>query len=261
MALRVKISARAANEVRQAAEWWLVNRTSAPGAIGTDFAESVALLAEQPAIGAKYSGSRTPGVRRLFLSRVGYFIYYRVDGTELRVLEFCRSGMPVARVSALAVSKLPPNISSNRNASATATTAMSSEDFLFSLVDEIQRKQRESSFAALLPRERIFYLVSALEAELNNGGFNQFFFNSAGDFTTESVEALRTIGADQTAMLLEQAADVFRPVTPSPNWSERQAQVNAFTEAQNATLESLDRMFDAYRDNLSRLLANFMESA
>lgn len=97
MTLRVKISARAAAEVRQAARWWLTHRPAAPGAIGTDFAESVALLAEQPGIGAKYAGARTTGVRRLFLSRVGYFIYYRADAAELRVLAFwhaSRGGQP-----------------------------------------------------------------------------------------------------------------------------------------------------------------------
>jgi plasmid stabilization system protein ParE len=88
MALRVKISARAASEVRRAAEWWLVNRPAAPGAIGSDFGEAVALLAEQPGIGAKYSGARVRGVRRLFLSRIGYFIYYRADASELKVLAF-----------------------------------------------------------------------------------------------------------------------------------------------------------------------------
>lgn len=88
MPLRIRISARAANEVRRAAQWWLENRPAAPGAIGTDFAESVALLAEQPGIGAKYAGSRTPGVRRLYLSRTRYFIYYRADGRDLKVLAF-----------------------------------------------------------------------------------------------------------------------------------------------------------------------------
>jgi plasmid stabilization system protein ParE len=91
MALRVKISARAAAEIRRAAEWWLANRPAAPAAIGTDFADAVALLAEQPGIGAKYEGSRVPGVRRLFLSRVGYFIYYTADVQDLRVLAFWHS--------------------------------------------------------------------------------------------------------------------------------------------------------------------------
>jgi plasmid stabilization system protein ParE len=48
MALQVKISSRAAKQVQKAAEWWEQNRPAAPGAIGADFGEAVALLAEQP---------------------------------------------------------------------------------------------------------------------------------------------------------------------------------------------------------------------
>lgn len=88
MALRVKVATRAASQVRKAAEWWVLNRPAAPGAIGADFGESVALLAEQPGIGAKYAGARTPAVRRIFLSRVGYFIYYEVEGDYLHILAF-----------------------------------------------------------------------------------------------------------------------------------------------------------------------------
>ncbi len=91
MALRVKISARAAGEVRKAADWWLLNRPAALGAVATDFGEAIALLAEQPGIGAKYIGSKTPGVRRLFLSRVRYFVYYRADEQNLNVLAFWHS--------------------------------------------------------------------------------------------------------------------------------------------------------------------------
>jgi plasmid stabilization system protein ParE len=88
MALRVKVSARAASQVRKAADWWAANRPSAPGAIAVDFGESVALLAEQPGIGAEVVGARTPGVRRLYLSRVRYFVYYQAVGDELRILAF-----------------------------------------------------------------------------------------------------------------------------------------------------------------------------
>jgi plasmid stabilization system protein ParE len=88
VALRVKVSARAAKQVRSAATWWAANRPAAPGAIAADFGESVALLAEQPGLGARYIGARTPGVRRLYLSRVRYFVYYQATSTELRVLAF-----------------------------------------------------------------------------------------------------------------------------------------------------------------------------
>lgn len=72
MTLRVKVSARAASQVRRAAGWWFENRPSAPGAIAKDFGEAVVLLAEHSGIGSKYSGSRAAGVRRLYLGRVGY---------------------------------------------------------------------------------------------------------------------------------------------------------------------------------------------
>ena len=88
MALRVKISTRAATQVRRAADGWAENRPSARGAVAADFGASVALLAEQPGIGAKYDGARTLGVRRLFLGRVGYFVYYKATNSELQVLAF-----------------------------------------------------------------------------------------------------------------------------------------------------------------------------
>jgi plasmid stabilization system protein ParE len=86
MALRIKISARAAGQLRKAAEWWAQNRPAAPGAVGADFREAVVLLAEQPGIGARYEGARAPGVRRLYLGRIRYFIYYKAEGDTLHVL-------------------------------------------------------------------------------------------------------------------------------------------------------------------------------
>jgi plasmid stabilization system protein ParE len=91
MALRIKVSARAAAQTRRAADWWLRNRPAAPGAVANDIRESIALLAEQPGIGAKYEGARAPGVRRLFLGRIGYFLYYRVENETLEVLALWHS--------------------------------------------------------------------------------------------------------------------------------------------------------------------------
>ena len=86
MTLRVKISARAASHIRKAAEWWAENRPAAPGAVRTDIGDALALLAEQPGIGATYEGSRPQGVRRLLVGRIRYFIYYRSTRDTLEVL-------------------------------------------------------------------------------------------------------------------------------------------------------------------------------
>jgi plasmid stabilization system protein ParE len=88
MARRVTISARAAREIQSAAAWWQANRPAAPGAIAADFGEAVALLAEQPGLGVRCDGARIAGVRRVFLARVGYFIYYVANADQLKVLAF-----------------------------------------------------------------------------------------------------------------------------------------------------------------------------
>ena len=86
MALRVRVSARAAKQIGRSAEWWFANRPSAPGAVARDVGESLALLAEQPGIGSNCEGARVSGVRRLYLGRIGYFIYYREISGSLEVL-------------------------------------------------------------------------------------------------------------------------------------------------------------------------------
>lgn len=86
MALRVKVSARAASHIRKAAEWWAENRPAAPGAVRTDIGEALALLVQQPGIGTAYEGARTKGVRRLLVGRIRYFIFYHVTPDTLEVL-------------------------------------------------------------------------------------------------------------------------------------------------------------------------------
>ena len=86
MALRVKVSARAASQIRKAAEWWAENRPAAPGAVRMDIGEALALLALQPGFGTAYEGARTKGIRRLLVGRIRYFIYYRATTEALEVL-------------------------------------------------------------------------------------------------------------------------------------------------------------------------------
>jgi hypothetical protein len=62
---------------------------------------------------------------------------------------------------------------------------------------------------ALTEAQRNFYYNQNLEREINNGGFNQYFINSSGDFVHETINSLRTIGAHHTADILQAAIDSF----------------------------------------------------
>ena len=91
MALSVRIKTRAQREIERAAEWWSINRLAAPGAVRMDLEAALALLIEEPGICTKVETSRTVVVRRLYLPRVGYYIYYRVRGNFLDVVAFWHS--------------------------------------------------------------------------------------------------------------------------------------------------------------------------
>lgn len=91
MTLVVQIKSRAQREIEQAAEWWAANRPSAPGAVRKDMEAALALLVEEPGIGTKIETARMDTVRRLYLTRVRYFLYYRVRGKFLEVVAFWHS--------------------------------------------------------------------------------------------------------------------------------------------------------------------------
>jgi hypothetical protein len=58
---------------------------------------------------------------------------------------------------------------------------------------------------ALSREERCVLAVEALEREVNNGGYNQFFVNSSREYTGEVEEALRAIGCPKTADITRDA--------------------------------------------------------
>lgn len=88
MALTIRIKPRAQREIERAAEWWAENRLAAPGAIREDLEMALALLILEPGVGTKVETPRVEVVRRLYLPRVRYFMYYRVRGNDLEVIAF-----------------------------------------------------------------------------------------------------------------------------------------------------------------------------
>ena len=62
---------------------------------------------------------------------------------------------------------------------------------------------------ASLPRGfQIFHVSFIVEAEVANGGFNQYFWNNSGESAPQVPGALRALGADEAATLFEQVRRV-----------------------------------------------------
>ncbi len=91
--LPIRIVRSAAKAIAEAADWWQVNRTKAPEAFMEDLDSALHLIALQPNIGAKAKNMKLVDVRRIHLSRVHYYLYYRIKHTSssMEILAFWHS--------------------------------------------------------------------------------------------------------------------------------------------------------------------------
>jgi len=88
--LPVGVSALAAAQIRAAEVWWRRHRPKAPNAIREDLERASSLIAAQPQVGARARNVALPGVRRLHLARIRYYLYYRdvEDARRVEILAF-----------------------------------------------------------------------------------------------------------------------------------------------------------------------------
>jgi hypothetical protein len=129
--------------------------------------------------------------------------------------------------------------------------------FSIALSDLVYSRAGPAGLEGLRPAEQVVFCIDGLEREVNNGGFEQFFINSPGEYATQTESALRTIGARHTAALVTQAIAVF-PDGPSPDHDRRAEQVDALPDEALALLDSLTAEFVEYRDDLSGLVRAYV---
>mgnify|MGYP006169185315 CR=1 FL=1 len=115
-----------------------------------------------------------------------------------------------------------------------------------SLVARVHRS--DEGFAGLTLAEQHYYAVSVLKGEVYNGGVEQYFGNSSGDFYLHACAGLRELGALQTLALLEEARRVLFGTQPVPlAQGERQLAMPTYADEGDAdceaALDALDTRF------------------
>ncbi|MGD0401109.1 MAG: DMP19 family protein [Syntrophobacteraceae bacterium] len=114
------------------------------------------------------------------------------------------------------------------------------------------------NYDALSVPERFFRAIWELEAEVNNGGFHQYFSNSSGRLVPDVIDALHAIGAIQMANIVGRAIEA---VGPDVSWSDdtaRQARMDDLSPEIVEALNDLGQAFYAYPDNLTALLYRYV---
>jgi hypothetical protein len=138
----------------------------------------------------------------------------------------------------------------------------SSDDALYEWLDELY----EANNAAFkkpdraTPEQAILICVYNLQAEVLNGGWHQYFGNSAADDLPRLRSALRKIGAARALNLLKTACGLFPRGSPGRTHQTRLRQLEKMSAKRLQTMETLDDEFvTIVEDTIARLKAYLTE--
>lgn len=85
------ISARARREIAEAQEWWKAHRDKAPQALEDELRDTFELLLQTPQIGILVPTRKQKFMRRTYLKRTRYYVYYRNTAPGIEILALWHS--------------------------------------------------------------------------------------------------------------------------------------------------------------------------
>jgi hypothetical protein len=135
---------------------------------------------------------------------------------------------------------------------------MTKNEILIKLMKAPTTKFLKGDFALQSFPQKVFTSVWAIEAEVNNGGFSQYFFNTACETAAFVVEALDAIGAPKTADICRRAIRAGFPSGLPSTAEEISSAAAEFPEDTLKQLEALDREFFAYPHDLTALVYDYV---
>jgi hypothetical protein len=126
------------------------------------------------------------------------------------------------------------------------------------MIDEyLSRRFYEDENSLTAPEKNVVF-VENVEREVNNGGFSQFFYNPTGNYAHESVDALREIGAETTAELLQKAIDQFPDGQVPKDEDARMVVLEQIGETAEKAWSKLDDEFYESEDNITALVLEYV---
>ncbi|HIZ54841.1 MAG TPA: DMP19 family protein [Firmicutes bacterium] len=133
------------------------------------------------------------------------------------------------------------------------------EDFLIAVNSWLCRKSDNGSNLPILSTpERTVYLTLQLEAEVNNGGFIQYFYNAYGDISADLVASFKAIGAEKTAAICRKAICALNEKIPVDKIQREEFLDHVMTDQADQILSACDREFYRQPDDLEELNYHFI---
>ena len=132
------------------------------------------------------------------------------------------------------------------------------DSLLVALEEALNQKAEEAGEQDLSDEERIVLAVEALEREVNNGGYGQFFLNSSGQYTPIIVDSLLRIGCPETANITSGAINALGTEDFSPEALE--AALESENEERDEQLDECDGLYSGAGEDIAGQLFDFVSS-
>jgi hypothetical protein len=137
---------------------------------------------------------------------------------------------------------------------------MNKNRILITLSESDKTRFGKQEFAEQSLPQKVFSAIWALESEVNNGGFSQYFLNISAESASFVAGALETIGAPKTASICRRAIITAYPAGLPPTVETIRSVAADFPDEILEKLETLDQGFFAYPHNLTDLLFAYVSS-
>ncbi len=126
----------------------------------------------------------------------------------------------------------------------------------------VKRSSADPYLESFSENELTYFTVTLLEGEIYNGGFDQYFSNSSGNFYREAMAGLEELGANQSLKIARKAAEVIFGAAEPPRDRTKRWDLMRGTQGvtQSARLDELDKLFYLDNDGLLDLLTAYAET-
>ena len=120
--------------------------------------------------------------------------------------------------------------------------------------------EHEDEIVRSLPKGlQYIYATWLLEAEIDNGGFNQYFYNSWSEYQKEALEGFERMGAKEYARLLSEAIAIHDKEKGMHDKVKEEGTIEALFDSYSETeLTKLDQKFYSCTEDLSGLRIDYI---
>jgi len=114
-------------------------------------------------------------------------------------------------------------------------------------LDEFEKRiwetEEVSGYGSLSDHQRYYSAVFMCDAEINNGGFAQYFVNSSGDNWRDALAGLEAMGFTDRLAVVREAILLFGPGGPSENRNQRQDQLSKLYKKNDSIFDALESRY------------------